>query len=146
MSFSVIGGRLADRIGPRPAIITGWLVYAAVYAGFALASTTFHVWVLFLAYGLFFGLTEAPEKVMVAAMAPALRRGSAFGAYHLSTGLAALPASVLFGAVWQQAGARAAFFMGAALALLAAFSLSLLRFDRGTAGNFSGRRVTHLVE
>ncbi|CAA9329217.1 MAG: Uncharacterized MFS-type transporter, partial [uncultured Gemmatimonadetes bacterium] len=93
--FSAWGGRLSDRIGARRVIVAGWMVYAAVYAGFAVVGEAWQVWALFLVYGLYFGLTEAPEKALVAALAPEGRRGSAFGAYHAAIGIAALPASVL---------------------------------------------------
>jgi MFS family permease len=123
--FSVWGGRWSDRVGARRAIVCGWLVYAAVYAGFAFVTAAWQVWALFLVYGLFFGLTEGPEKALVARLAPAGLRGSAFGAYHAAIGLAALPASIAFGVVWQAFDARAAFGMGAALALAAALLLPL---------------------
>jgi MFS family permease len=122
-AFSVWGGRWSDRVGARRAIIAGWLVYAGVYAGFALVSAAWQVWALFLVYGLFFGLTEGPQKALVARLAPARLRGSAFGAYHAAIGLAALPASIGFGLVWQAFGAEEAFAMGAALALAAALVL-----------------------
>ncbi|HET7460789.1 MAG TPA: MFS transporter [Longimicrobium sp.] len=117
MAWSIIGGRLSDRVGPRTAIIAGWLVYAAVYAGFAAASAEWHAWALFVVYGLFFGLTEAPEKALVAALAPPGLRGSAFGWYHAAVGVAALFASILFGIVWKVYGGPAAFLMGAGIAL-----------------------------
>jgi MFS family permease len=123
--WSVVGGRLSDRVGPRLTIAAGWLVYAAVYAAFALAGAEWHAWALFGVYGLFFGLTEAPEKALVAALAPAGARGSAFGAYHFAIGLAALPASILFGALWQWVSPEAAFLTGAGLALAAAALLPL---------------------
>lgn len=118
MTWSIIGGRLSDRIGPRTAIVSGWTVYAVVYGGFAVAGAQWHAWALFLVYGLFFGLTEAPEKAMVAAMAPAGLRGSAFGWYHAAIGVSALFASILFGLVWKAYGGPAAFLMGAAIALV----------------------------
>lgn len=120
MAWSIVGGRLSDRVGPRAAIVAGWLVYAAVYAGFAFARAPWHAWALFLVYGLFFGLTEAPEKALVAQLAPAGLRGSAFGWYHAAVGVAALFASVLFGAVWNAWRGPAAFLMGAAIALASA--------------------------
>ena len=123
--WSIVGGWLADRIGPAHSIVAGWIVYAAVYAGFAVASDAWHAWALFLAYGLFHGLSEAPEKVLVARLAPPARVASAFGAYHFAIGLAALPASLLFGALWQAFGAPVAFFAGTAIALLAALALPL---------------------
>jgi MFS family permease len=124
--WNVVGGRLADRIGPRPAIIAGWLVYAATYLGFVFANAPWHAWALFGVYGLFYGLTEGPEKALVASLAPADRRGSAFGAYSFAIGIAALPASVMFGLLWQQFGPAVAFAVGSALALLAALGLALL--------------------
>ena len=101
----------------------GWLVYSAVYAGFAYSSTQWHVWALFAMYGLFYGLTEAPEKSLVASLAPPELRGSAFGAYAFAIGIMTLPASLLFGLLWQHSGARTAFLAGASLALAAALLL-----------------------
>lgn len=124
-AWSVVGGRWSDRVGPRTAIVAGWLVFAAVYAGFGMVDAAWQVWALFIVYGLFFGLTEGPEKALVAALAPEGLRGSAFGAYHAAIGVAALPASLVFGAVWQAFGAPAAFALGASLALAAALLLPL---------------------
>ncbi len=129
MIWSVPGGMLADRLGPRRAILAGWLLYILVYAGFAFASAGWHVWVLFVVYGLFYGLTEAPEKAMVAALAPSARRGAAFGAYHFAIGIAALPASVIFGSLWQQYGAPTALLTGAAIGALAALLLIAAGID-----------------
>jgi MFS family permease len=129
MVWSVPGGVLADRIGPRRAILGGWLLYVAVYIGFAFATTTWHVWALFLVYGLFYGLTEAPEKAMVANLAAESRKGAAFGAYHFAIGSAALPASVIFGLLWQQYSAQTALLTGAALGALAALLLLSVRLD-----------------
>jgi MFS family permease len=116
---STPGGALSDRVGRRPLIAAGWLVYAAVYLGFAAAGAAWHAWALFAAYGVVFGLTEGAEKALVADLAPAARRGAAFGWYHAAVGVAALPASLLFGAVWERHGAPAAFRVGAGLAAAA---------------------------
>jgi MFS family permease len=126
MTWSVPGGALADRFGARPAIIAGWTVYALTYTGFAFASEAWHAWALFVVYGLFYGLTESPEKALVAALAPSHLRGSAFGAYHAAIGIAALPASIVFGVIWQRIGATAAFLYGAGLALVASLLLLAL--------------------
>ena len=123
---STPGGALSDRIGRRPTIVAGWLLYAAVYAGFAAATRDWHVWALVAAYGLHFGLTEGAEKALVADLVPAHARGAAFGWYHLTVGLAAFPASLLFGAVWDRRGAAAAFALGAGLALAAALWMAAL--------------------
>jgi MFS family permease len=127
MAFSVPGGMLSDRLGRKRIIVAGWVVYALVYGGFAFASLQWHVWALFAAYGIYFGLTEGVEKALVADLAPAHLRGSAFGLYHLTVGIGAFPASLLFGLVWERFGAAAAFGMGAGLALLSSVMLALLR-------------------
>lgn len=117
---STPGGALSDRFGRRPLIVGGWMCYAAVYVGFAEATATWHAWALFAAYGVFFGMTEGTEKALVADLVPAARRGTAYGFYNLAIGLAALPASLLFGLVWDGLGAEFAFSTGAALAMVAA--------------------------
>lgn len=127
MGFSVPGGIISDRIGRRKVIVTGWIVYALVYLLFGAADQQWHAWVLFGVYGIYFGLTEGVEKALVADLAPAYLRGSAFGLYHLIVGIGAFPASLLFGLVWQKLGPAAAFGMGSALALLAGIMLSVLK-------------------
>jgi MFS family permease len=118
-----LGGILADRVGRRSAIVAGWLVYAAVYAGFAGVATAGQAWGLFLVYGLYFGLTEGGERALVADLVPPETRASAYGVYHTAIGLAALPASLLTGWLWQVFGASVAFATGAALAATAAILL-----------------------
>ncbi len=123
---ALAGGILSDRVGRRGAIIAGWLVYALVYAGFAVAWSAWQAWGLFLVYGLYFGLTEGAEKALVADLAPVEARAGAYGVYHTAIGLTALPASLLAGWLWQVFGARVAFGTGAALAASAAVLLGML--------------------
>ncbi len=120
---STPGGILSDARGRKPIIIAGWLLYAAVYAGFAIAATAWQAWALFAIYGLFFGLTEGAEKALVADVVPSGSRGAAFGWYNLAIALGALPASLTFGAIWDRAGAPVAFFFGATMALLASIGM-----------------------
>ena len=130
MGFSIPGGMLSDRLGRRKVIVAGWVVYALVYGGFAFADRHWHAWALFAVYGVYFGLTEGVEKALVADLAPARLRGSAFGLYHLAIGFGALPASLLFGLVWERYGAASAFGTGASLALLSSVMLAALNVTR----------------
>ncbi|HEX7181860.1 MAG TPA: MFS transporter [Thermoanaerobaculia bacterium] len=123
---STPAGALSDRIGRKPLLVAGWLLYAAVYWGLAQAREEWHAWALFAVYGIYFGLTEGVEKALVADLVPADRRGSAFGWYNLALGLGALPASLIFGAIWDRAGAESAFGFGAAMALLAAVAIAFV--------------------
>jgi len=124
---SVPGGALSDRFGRKPLILAGWAVYAVVYVGFGRATETWHAWALFLAYGTFFGLTEGTQAALIADLVGSARRGTAYGWYYLAVGIGALPASVLFGVVWDRVSPRAAFDLGAALALAAALVLLAVR-------------------
>ena len=118
-AVSVYGGAWSDRIGRRAVIAIGWIIYAAVYAGFAISTSLAALLPLFLAYGLYFGFAEGTEKALVADLAPASRRGFAFGIYNAVLGLGQLAASVLFGLLWTAFGPAIAFAAGAALALIA---------------------------
>jgi MFS family permease len=123
---SVPGGGLSDRIGRKRVIGLGWLLYCAVYVGFALADSALAIWLLFGVYGLFFGLTEGTEKALVADLVQPQDRGTAYGFYHLTVGIAALPASLIFGLLWDWSGPGLAFAVGAGLAGAAAVLFVLL--------------------
>lgn len=116
---SLAGGELSDRLGRRTLIAAGWIVYAFVYAGFGYFDSPSTVIVIFLSYGLYFGLTEGVEKAWVADLAPAGARGTAFGIYNAALGIGGLVSSLMFGVIWTRVSPSAAFFTGAAVAAVA---------------------------
>ena len=122
---SLVGGDLSDRLGRKRLIASGWLLYAAVYAGFAYVSTPAAAWALFLIYGLYFGLAEGAEKALVADLVRPEQRGTAYGLYNLAFTVTVLPASLLLGALWSWYGPRTAFLAGASVGALAALLLAL---------------------
>jgi MFS family permease len=130
---SLVGGDLSDRLGRRSLIAAGWIIYAVVYASFALFESTPAVVAMFLFYGLYFGLTEGVEKAWIADIAPAAGRGTAFGVYYAALGIGSLIASLLFGWLWTRVSPSAAFFTGAALAVAATALLYLLFSSRNDA-------------
>jgi MFS family permease len=126
---SLAGGEWSDTLGRRHVIAIGWTIYAAVYFAFAVTDSRTLLIVVFLIYGLYFGLSEGVEKAWVADLAPAMSRGNAFGIYNALLGAGSLAASLLFGFIWTHHSPSAAFFTGAAFAL-AATALLYLWFSR----------------
>ena len=122
-ALSYFAGPWIDRLGPRPLIWAGWLIYAATYLAFGFATTAWHAWLLFGAYAVFYALTEPAEKALVANLVGEQHRGLAYGWFNLTIGIGALPASVIFGLVYESVGPLAAFRFGAGLAGLAAILL-----------------------
>jgi len=120
------GGRLTDRIGARPLLTASWFFYAAVYAVFSRTLSPAVLVGVFILYGVYYGLAEPSERAWVAQLVPSSLRGTGFGVFHGVIGLASLPASLVFGMIWTQFGAGAAFLTGAGLALAGAFLLTLV--------------------
>lgn len=120
---SLIFGDLSDRVGRKTLIFAGWILYALVYAGFAFVGSAWQAWALFVIYGVYFGLTEGAEKALVADLVPKTKRGTAYGFYNLAFSITVLPASVIFGALYNYFGAGAAFLTSAAISICAAVLL-----------------------
>ena len=123
--FSRWGGRRSDRVGRRRSLITGWVVYAITYAGFALAATPAAAVLLFLFYAGYFAMTDGAEKAFVADLSDATNRGFAFGMSQGTSGVMLLVANLLMGLVWTRFGPEEAFFL---CAFASAFAAVLLRF------------------
>jgi len=122
---SFAGGALSDAIGPRRTMWLGWAGYAGIAAGFGGAQSPEAAWGLFLAFGGIVGLTESPERALVARVA-GTRSGSGFGIYHALSGLAALAGGLGLGALYQAAGPAAAFLASTAAAVaLVALTLAI---------------------
>ena len=121
--FSTPLSALSDRLGRPRLIVGGWLIYAGFYLLLGFNGHPALLWPLFGLYGLFMAATEGAEKALVADLAPRAMLGTAYGWFNMIAGIMLLPASVLFGWLWQQAGAPVAFGFGAGCALAAALLL-----------------------
>jgi MFS family permease len=127
---NMLAGRIVDRIGSKPMILGGWILYAAIYLGFAMASAQWQVWLLFAGYAAFYAFTEPAEKTLVANLVGPDQRGLAYGWFNAAVGIGTFPASLLFGGLYQAFGAMVAFGIGAALALLAGIMLLGVRTEQ----------------
>ena len=133
-ALSAPAGMLSDRVPRRWLIAGGWLIYALVYLGFGQATAPWQIWSLFALYGIYFGMVEGTERALVADLVPRSARSTAFGWYNAAIGIAAFPASALFGRLWTWFGPQWAFGFGAALALLASVLLLAARPAAAAAG------------
>jgi MFS family permease len=123
---------LSDRVGRKRLILAGWAGYAVLYLLLGVVPIDAGwLWVLFPAYGLVTAMIEGSERALVADLVPAGSAGTAFGWYYLVTGLLLLPASAVFGALWENGAPMIAFGVSAALAIAASLVLMTLKQPRG---------------
>jgi MFS family permease len=125
-SLSTPAGILSDKLGRRRIILLGWLIYTLVYLGFAMASVSWQVWLLFGFYGVYYGLAEGVARAFVADLVPEEKRGMAYGLFHGIMGVTLLPASLIAGYLWQVVNPAAPFFFGAIMAFLAMIGFLVL--------------------
>jgi len=109
---SMPAGVASDLIGKRAVMITGFLLFALIYMGFALSSEVWHVWVLFIFYGVFMGLSEGIQRAYLGSIIPEGLRATGYGIYSTFTGVALLPASIIGGYLWDSLGPQATFYYG----------------------------------
>jgi MFS family permease len=122
---SAPAGSRSDKIGRGRVLVAGWVVYALVYLGFALAGASWQIWVLYALYGLYYAMVEGTARAYVADLSSPEHRGTAYGIFNAAVGIMAFPASLIAGILWQGVstwqgfGASAPFFFGSAMAIVA---------------------------
>lgn len=117
---STRGGVLADKLGKEPLILFGWAAFGVTFMLLGWVAQSYWLWVVAILYGITTGFAEGPERALISDFAGEETRGTAFGWYHLMTGVAAIPAGLAFGLIWQGQGAQWAFHYAGILALSAA--------------------------
>ncbi len=124
------GGKLADRIGRARFLSLGWMAFGISFAFIGQVTGPTGLWISVLLFGFFVGATEGAERALVNEFASEQERGTAYGWYHLISGLTAVIAGVGFGAIWDLWKAATAFTLAGMLALIA--GLLLHRYLRHT--------------
>jgi MFS family permease len=139
---STPAGMISDKIGRKKLIVGGWTMYALIYLGFALAQNVTQIWMLYVAYGLYYGMAYGTAKAMLSDLVPADLRGTAFGTYNAVLGILDFPASLIAGLLWSGAGSwqgfgpSAPFFFGAGLATIAIVMMLLWKPSIPNAESF----------
>jgi MFS family permease len=124
--LSIPAGLLADRIGRRKVALLGFAVFAVAYAWMAMAGSQGAAWGVFAVYGVYMAIADGNGRALLAEFSSGGRHGTAFGAYHMVVGLAALPASVIAGLLYDRVSPSAPFWVGAAAAALAGILMLVL--------------------
>jgi MFS family permease len=119
VGWTMLGGYLADRVPRVRLMMLGWTISAGVYALLGFASAPWHVWVLFVVYGAYYGMVEPAERAILRDIVPPEIRGRAYGSFHFLQGLAAVPAGLLIGVLWHEFNAPVALITAASLSLVA---------------------------
>ena len=124
--INIPAGIVSDKIGRKKTIVLGWLIYSLIYLGFGITANQTAVLVLFLAYGVYFGLTEGVLKAFIADVVPPEKKGTAYGWYNFVSGATLLFSSIIAGVLWQIFSPSVAFYFGAVMAIAATVFLYIL--------------------
>lgn len=126
-AMSLPAGILSDRFGRIPLVTAGWTLYGLAYLGFAIARSAWQVWPLFALYGVYYAASEGVGRALIADIVGPRARGRAYGIYNTVIGLAALPAGLIAGLLWDHVNPSAPFYVSAALSLVAVIALLSFR-------------------
>ena len=120
-------GVLSDRIDRHGVLVAGLVLLIAADLALALATGVWAVMGGVVLWGLHMGLTQGLLSAMVADVAPAEIRGTAFGVFHMVSGIMLLAASLIAGLLWDQVGPSATFFAGIGFTAIALAGLIAVR-------------------
>jgi len=124
--FSMPAGIISDKIGPKKVLLSGFLLFSAVYLFFGLAQSSHFLWLLFPFYGIYMALTEGVGKAYISNLIPQEKTGTAFGVYQTTIGLCTFFASLIAGLLWTYIGVSAPFIFGSVMAIISAFLFVVL--------------------
>ena len=130
-AFSIPAGIFSDRIGRRKVLALGYVLFAATCTGFMFSDSLILFIIFFALYGITYALIDGNQRAYASDLIPEKLRGTGLGTFHNSTGLVALPASLIAGGLWEYFGSDVTFIYGAGLGIIAAILFVFYGAKRG---------------
>jgi len=127
---AIPAGMLSDKIGRKPVLITGYLVFAVTSLGMMFTSSIYTILMFFIVYGVFYAMIDGVQRALVVDLAPGNLKATALGTFHTAIGLVALPGGYIAGLLWDKIGPGATFTYGFTLAII---SIALFMFVKPTS-------------
>jgi MFS family permease len=124
---TIPAGMLSDKIGRKPVLVAGYVLFAATAVCLLFASQLYMLIFVFILYGIFFGLVDGVQRAFVVDLAPSDLKGTALGTFHTATGLVALPAGFIAGLLWDQFSPQATFLFALGLAICSLIMFSFVK-------------------
>jgi MFS family permease len=115
---SIPFGILSDKIGRKPILIMGYLVFAITSGGLIFTSTIYSIGLFFVTYGIFFAMIDGAQRAFVADLAPTHLKATSLGTFHTAIGLVALPGGFIAGLLWDKISPESTFVFGSALSII----------------------------
>jgi len=122
---SIPVGSLADKVGKEKILIAGFIIYAAVYYGFGITTSTGAIISLFALYGLYSAATDGIQKAFISDMIDNNKKGTGMGIYNALLGITLLPASLIAGSLYDKVNSSIPFYFGAGTAAIAAILMAI---------------------
>ncbi len=139
---SPIFGSLSDIHGRKPIIILSFIYYSVIYFLFGITNSIWALWLLFGAYGIYYGLSEGIFRAYISDLVEPDKRSTAYGIFNTGIGIALFPASLIMGIIWDKFGSKWAFFTSSFFSMLGflVFLLSLYKEKRKREGTANYRK------
>lgn len=113
-------GMLADSWGMKRLFASGLIFFALTYGGFAFATESWMVFLLFFFYGIYAAATEGVAKAWITNLSHDLETATAIGFYTSLQSICTLTASTMAGIIWATGGPSVVFGISAAVAVILA--------------------------
>ena len=123
-------GILSDKIGRKPVLILGYLVFAITSIGLIFASNFYSLLLCFIIYGIFFAMIDGVQRAFVVDLAPKHLKATALGTFHTAIGLMALPGGLIAGLLWDKISPETTFIYGFVLAIISLLLFTFVKKPR----------------